>query len=72
MRRVVSGDGSFSFYVYPVHTERTCGFEGGRVDAQPYLQHEAEVRWSFVFGLEVFAVVNVYVVKLDKAHEVTG
>lgn len=49
-----------------------CGFEASWIDMQPYLQHKAEVSWSFVFALKVFAVVDVYVVELDEADEVTG
>lgn len=36
------------------------------------LQQKAEVRRRLVFALEVFAVVDVDVVELEKADEVTG
>lgn len=37
-----------------------------------YLQNKAEVSRGLVFVFKVFAVVDVYVVELDKADEVTG
>lgn len=36
------------------------------------LQNKAEVSWGLVFALKVFAIVDIYIVKLDKADEVTG
>lgn len=39
---------------------------------QAYLQDEAEVSRGLVFVFKVFPVVDVYVIELDKADEVTG
>lgn len=36
------------------------------------LQNKAEVSRGFVFALKVFAIVDIYIVKLDKTDEVTG
>lgn len=36
------------------------------------LENKAEVSRGLVFALNVLAVVDVHVVKLDKAHQVTG
>lgn len=37
-----------------------------------YLQNKAEVSRGLVFGLQVFGVIDIQVVKLDEANEITG
>lgn len=55
----------YLFEIYVLKVEKTA-------ITGTHLQDEAEVRGGLVFALEVFAVVNVQVVQLDEADEVTG
>lgn len=61
-----------------VHSERVWTLQDNYIYwdnntlEQTYLQNKAEVSWGLVFALKVFAIVDIYIVKLDKADEVTG
>lgn len=51
-----------------------CGFKQPvlKQHHEAYLQNKTEVSRRLVFVLKVFAVVDVYIVKLEEAHKVTG